>query len=100
MRIPILLFLVLLSVPARSSADSKQVLVSPKCIECHSQATPEIVTDWKLSRHSHLQIGCDVCHGNEHTTATDFAKAKIPMPETCAMCHPSQVEQYKKGKHA
>lgn len=31
---------------------------------------------------------------------TDAAKAKIPTPDTCAECHPTQVHQFMDGKHA
>jgi hypothetical protein len=71
-----------------------------QCIECHSKTTPNIVADWKLSKHSQSDIGCVVCHGDQHTTATDVSKVKIPTPDTCADCHADQVAQYKKGKHA
>ncbi len=71
-----------------------------QCIECHSKTTPSIVSDWKLSKHSQSDVGCVVCHGGEHTSATDVAKVKIPTPDTCADCHADQVAQYKKGKHS
>jgi hypothetical protein len=71
-----------------------------KCVECHAKATPNVVNDWKLSKHSSLGIGCEACHGTDHTTAEDAAKAKIPTPETCGQCHSERVEQFKKGKHA
>ncbi|MGE5327570.1 MAG: multiheme c-type cytochrome [Deltaproteobacteria bacterium] len=70
------------------------------CVECHSKATPRIVTDWKESKHSSVGVSCDTCHGSDHTSATDAAKAKIPTPDTCAQCHETQVAQFKKGKHA
>jgi len=70
------------------------------CLDCHSKVTPGAVSDWKISKHSQNDVSCDVCHGADHNTATDFAKAKIPTPETCAQCHADRVEQYKKGKHA
>ena len=71
-----------------------------KCIECHSKVTPNIVSDWKLSRHSQMDVGCDACHGDQHTSAADVGKVKIPTPETCSTCHETQVAQFKKGKHA
>ena len=74
--------------------------VTAKCVECHSRITPNIVSDWKLSRHSQLDVGCDACHGDQHTSAADVAKVKIPTPETCGACHQAQVAQFKKGKHA
>jgi len=70
------------------------------CVECHRKVTPNIVSDWQLSKHSQNAIACDACHGEEHKSASDAAKAKIPTPETCAQCHPDRVAQYKKSKHA
>ena len=45
-------------------------------------------------------IGCDSCHGSEHLTAEDVAKAKLPTAETCGQCQADRLEQFKKGKHA
>jgi len=71
-----------------------------QCIDCHSKITPNIVSDWKLSKHSQSEITCVNCHGDQHQSAADAAKAKIPTPETCAQCHQTQVEQYRHGKHS
>jgi hydroxylamine dehydrogenase len=88
-------FLVLTTaLPAQQPASASQ------CIECHSKVTPNIVSDWKLSKHSQLDVTCATCHGDQHTSADDVAKVKIPTPDTCATCHQTQVEQYKKGKHS
>jgi hypothetical protein len=70
------------------------------CVECHSKTTPGIVTDWKLSKHGALGLDCATCHGKEHISSSDVAKAAIPKPETCAPCHAERVKQYKAGKHA
>ena len=77
---------------SRASADA--------CVDCHAKATPAIVTDWQLSRHSRNDVGCSTCHGEEHTSAADAGRVKIPTPDTCAMCHDKQVTQFKSGKHA
>src|SRR5262252_10042580 len=71
-----------------------------QCVDCHSKVTPNIVSDWKLSRHSQMEVTCASCHGDQHTSAQDVAKVKIPTPDTCATCHETQVAQYKKGKHS
>lgn len=71
-----------------------------QCIECHSKVTPNIVSDWKLSKHSQAEVTCVTCHGGDHTSASDLSKVKIPTPDTCATCHQTQVEQFNKGKHA
>lgn len=70
------------------------------CVDCHKNVTPQIVTDWQISKHSDNGVGCDICHGDSHTKVENSELAEIPTPETCAMCHDTQVEQYSKGKHA
>jgi len=75
-------------------------LPAQDCIECHSQITPQLVSDWKLSKHSDSGVDCEVCHMSGHTSVEDTDKAQIPTPETCAVCHSDQVKQFKAGKHA
>jgi hypothetical protein len=75
-------------------------IAAQECVTCHKQVTPSIVSDWQASKHSQNAIDCAVCHGDEHTSAADVARARIPMPDTCATCHATQVEQFKGGKHA
>ena len=75
-------------------------LQAQQCLECHKKATPNIVSDWQLSKHSQNDVDCAVCHGEDHITAVDAGKAKIPTPDTCAVCHEEKVTQFKKGKHA
>jgi len=77
------------------SAVSAQV-----CVECHKKITPNIVSDWQLSKHSKNKIDCSECHGNQHKSAQDVAKVQIPTPDTCANCHEARVKQFKAGKHA
>ena len=74
--------------------------VTAQCIDCHSKRTPNVVADWKQSRHSQVDVGCETCHDAAHMSEADATKAKIPTPETCAQCHQAQVAQFKKGKHA
>lgn len=70
------------------------------CVECHTTNTPNIVVDWKLSKHSEAGIDCATCHRSEHTTAEDVEETGMPTPEVCAQCHDNRVEQFKAGKHA
>lgn len=70
------------------------------CVDCHKDVTPNIVSDWKLSKHSENDVSCSVCHGENHKTATDVSNVQIPTAETCSDCHETQVNQFKKGKHA
>ncbi len=88
------MFIILLSLIFVSGA-SAQV-----CVECHKKITPNIVSDWQLSKHNQNKIGCSECHGDQHKSAQDVAKVKIPTPDTCATCHEGRVKQFKSGKHA
>jgi hydroxylamine dehydrogenase len=71
-----------------------------RCIMCHQEITPSIVSDWKLSKHSQNSVSCDTCHGSDHTSKDDVARVRLPTPDTCAQCHDQQVQQFKKSKHA
>jgi len=75
-------------------------LSAETCLECHKKTTPNIVSDFELSKMSQSGMTCSSCHGENHASAADVAKAQIPTPETCAPCHPEKVNQFKKGKHA
>jgi hypothetical protein len=70
------------------------------CVACHERVTPNIVADWRLSRHNEVKVGCADCHGDGHSSTDDVEKVRIPTPETCAECHDTQVAQFKSGKHA
>ncbi len=104
MSIPHVLALsVLLAAPAAKAPPpkGKAAAAAPNaCVGCHQKATPSIVADWKASKHEGEGVGCQTCHGAEHTKADDAAKAAVPTPATCARCHADQVEQYKAGKHS
>jgi hydroxylamine dehydrogenase len=84
--------------PSKAKAASQDA--SAACVSCHRRITPAIVSDWKLSKHSKNSVGCDTCHGSDHTSKDDVAKVKLPTPDTCALCHPDQVDEFKKSKHA
>jgi hypothetical protein len=86
--------------PAAPAAAKKAASAGGACVECHGRTTPQIVADWKASRHASVDVGCDACHGDAHRTKDDVANAKLPTPDTCAQCHDAQVAQFKKGKHA
>lgn len=70
-----------------------------KCITCHTKKTPNIVSDWQISKHSKMGVSCSVCHGDQHNSDVDAAKATMPTLETCAQCHSEQADQFKRGKH-
>jgi cytochrome c553/uncharacterized CHY-type Zn-finger protein len=93
----LLLILILFVISVGMSANAG---FAAACTDCHKNVTPNIVSDWQLSKHGQAGIDCAVCHGDQHTAANDVAKAQIPTPDTCAACHDEKVKQYKAGKHA
>ena len=76
------------------------VLSAATCIECHRTTTPNIVSDWQISKHAQNAVDCSICHGSGHTSDYDVDKVSLPTPQTCKACHAAQVEQFSKGKHA
>ena len=97
-----LVALIILLWPATAAlASSPGADLGAACVQCHSKVTPKIVTDWKASKHSEAGISCDACHGGDHRTATDVAKAKIPTPDTCGQlpCNASRAIQERQALH-
>ena len=45
------------------------------CVECHQKINPSIVADWRISRHSEVEVGCADCHGNGHKSGCFFFAA-------------------------
>jgi hydroxylamine dehydrogenase len=64
-----------------------------ECIACHESVTPDIVNDWRASRHAHPGAGkqtvyCSACHGSNHQAL------HLPTPKVCAQCHEHRVAQF------
>jgi len=98
--------------------------ISPEgvaCIECHKATTPGLFSDWAKSRHANANITCIDCHlvqpgdqdiakGHEkYYSRADMpygeSKYKVPIasivtPKDCSRCHPDEVTQYSRSKHA
>ncbi len=91
------------------------------CIECHKTESPGLFVDWARSRHASANITCLDCHqaepsdpdvSQEHfkqyqRTDNPWGKAeyRVPVatvvtPKDCSRCHPDEVKQYDKSKHA
>ncbi len=73
--------------------------VAQTCIDCHKTVTPNIVSDWQISKHFSEGVTCDVCHGDNHKSAGDVSNVQIPTPDVCGACHENRVKQYSAGKH-
>ncbi len=85
---------------AAPQAAPRGLKAADACVACHRTSSPQVVADWKASRHSSVGVGCVDCHGDGHRSAADVKAARMPTPETCAPCHEAQVAQFKRGKHA
>ncbi len=91
------------------------------CLECHKKESPGLFADWAHSRHASANITCLDCHqAEEHDKDVSVehykqykrsdspygaAKYKVPIsavvtPKDCSRCHPDEVTQYSRSKHA
>jgi hypothetical protein len=91
------------------------------CLKCHQQETAGIFADWAMSRHATANITCLDCHQaqpGDKDIATGhekyYSRGDMPMgekqyfvpisavvtPKDCSRCHPDEVMQYSKSKHA
>lgn len=75
-------------------------VMADKCTDCHSKVTPNIVSDWQISKHSQNEVLCSTCHGDGHMSVDDVSNVIVPTAQTCATCHEERVAQFSKGKHA
>ena len=73
-----------------------------ECIVCHTVENPQIVAQWRRSRHGRPgegkeAVGCEKCHG------TDHERLLMPSYNTCGECHPKQLIGHRdggRGSHA
>ncbi|MBW1689710.1 MAG: CopD family protein [Deltaproteobacteria bacterium] len=79
------------------------------CIECHMSETPGIYHGWSNSLHAKVNVGCLRCHKPGHDTPVISERhlqydiipvSLVVTPKTCQGCHPKEVDQYDKSKHA
>ncbi|GAB64219.1 MAG: hypothetical protein DWB56_06335 [Candidatus Jettenia sp.] len=94
-----------------------------ECVECHEEATPGIVAQWKMSNHANPKknaevaaetqeieeligkelnnwkpgtkdgVYCSYCHGKDHES--------LFMPtvdNSCGTCHPNQAKEFARGR--
>ncbi len=75
------------------------------CLSCHDTVTPGIIKQWKESKHSKVGVKCYVCHkakegdpsGYDHN---GFQITAVPSPRYCESCHPKEVAENSRSKHA
>jgi hydroxylamine dehydrogenase len=112
----IFLILVCISVwrwgfPLRLLPEKRAVAIAGTgCLECHRTETPGIFHGWERSVHAKVGVDCYKCHkaeigdefySKEHLDMDpDNPVAIVVTPKTCAACHPEEVAQYGRSKHA
>jgi len=92
-------------IPERNPA----VIAGATCIECHKAQTPGIYHGWAQSVHAKVAVHCYTCHkpdrekpffSEEHLQYDSTEVSLVVTPNNCAGCHPKEVAQYNKSKHA
>ena len=77
-----------------------QTASADTCVDCHSENSPNIVTDWENSKHHQEGVSCSSCHKGGHSSADDVDKLRTVTANTCGRCHEERLEQFSRGKHA
>jgi len=113
----ILVLLILLCVsswlwgfPIAADGDADAAIASSSdCRECHLSESPGIYHDWDRSVHSLVGVSCEDCHQRNideagvstgHLEYSEIPVSALVTPSTCAGCHPREVRQYSRSKHA
>ena len=102
-----MLFAGQLNLAAAAEMKAKQLdvdqLAQKDCLGCHVSVTPGIVKQHLDSPHANPktseEVRCHDCHGEDHKTMDDFAKAEMPTAETCGECHKKKLKEHRAGKH-
>ncbi len=70
------------------------------CVECHTEVTPGIVRDWEVSAHAAEDVGCEMCHGEDHQSADDTELVTTVTARSCKLCHRERYNEFETSKHA
>jgi len=120
----VLVFLILLCVglwtwgrPFKTTIPEAEMVYGGEneCLSCHAEEKPGIYADWAGSIHAKVGTSCLDCHAavgpgdswvsrahmeNTHMENTDVPVTALVSPTVCAQCHPTEVEEYARSKHA
>lgn len=81
----------------------KAGIPKPQCVTCHADQAG----DYALGVHGQARKAgnegapdCALCHGSAHELLPPKSQAfRTGVPDTCGMCHPDVVEQYRASVH-
>ena len=81
----------------------KPNIPKPECSTCHTDQAGDYASGVHgLARKSGNEGApdCALCHGSAHELISPKSQAfRTSVPDTCAMCHPDVVEQYRASVH-
>jgi predicted heme/steroid binding protein len=86
-----------------------EAIAGQSCVDCHREETPGIYHGWRDSVHAKVGVDCYACNKTDtmHPVFSekhlDYDETKVSLvvtPKTCGGCHPEQVRQYSRSKHA
>ena len=78
---------------------------SQRCVECHRELTPSIVSHWEGSTHALRGVSCLECHTAHEKDPDSFMHegeriATIVTPKDCASCHVQEAREFASSHHA
>jgi len=78
---------------------------SKRCIDCHNQTTPAIISHWEGSTHAEKGVGCVECHKANENDADAFEHwgytiATVVTPLDCSQCHKNEYQEFAASHHA
>jgi len=75
----------------------------PQCGNCHADQAGDYESGvhGQARRHGNESApDCGLCHGSAHELLPPRSQAfRVAVPDTCGMCHPAVVEQYRASVH-
>ncbi len=76
-----------------------------RCIECHRQKSPGIVSHWEGSTHAAKGVTCIECHKAEADDIDGFDHegyhiATLVTPRDCGRCHEEELAEFSASHHA
>ena len=94
------IILVALVWAAGSPSAQTESEIAGECLACHKENTPGLYQQWYNSQHAVHKVTCIDCHGSHHKSAEDATRASLMVGRLCERCHPTEMAQFKSGKHA
>lgn len=70
---------------------------SDDCVTCHKDKTPAAVLQWQKSAHAKSGVGCDTCHGTNHSLI-EKGEARVDM-KVCGRCHKKALSDHQASRH-